>query len=99
MSSGVTCNFILGEQLLYTYPWIYYVNFPEEFVSENPNIAKVLNKVHVTKTPCDNMAQLSSSAGQKYFSFAKCSHYDAGSNSVILCTDILILNSFLMRCI
>ena len=99
MSSGVTCNFILGEQLLYTYPWIYYVNFPEEFVSENPNIAKVLNKVHVTKAPCDNMAQLSSSAGQKYFSFAKCSHYDAGSNSVILCTDILILNSFLMRCI
>ena len=65
---------------MYSYPWIYYSNFPEAFTAENPNIAKVLKGVHVSEAPCDNMAQLSSSAGQKYLSFAKCKHFDAGSN-------------------
>ena len=50
--------------------------------------------MHVTEAPCDNMAKLSSSAGQKYFSFAKCKNFDAGS--------ILILKDFfckwLIRC-
>lgn len=67
----------IGKQLFYTYPQIYDSHFPEAWRNDNPNISDVLEHKFPEYPPWKHLISLKSSAGQKFLSFAKYTHFNA----------------------
>ena len=70
--------YVAGGQLTYTYPQVYDYNLPESFRKDNPNIAATIGSKHVKTPPWNQTIMLTSSAGQKFTSFAKYTNFNAG---------------------
>jgi deoxyribonuclease-2 len=66
---------VIGKQLQFNYPQIYTSSLPSDFEAENKDMAAAIAGEHVTSSPFSNKVVLSSLAGNKFVSFAKCKDF------------------------
>ncbi|XP_077986643.1 plancitoxin-1-like [Glandiceps talaboti] len=65
----------IAKQLKYMWPYVYDVNIPKDFVADQPDLVDVANKKHIKNPPWFRQENLTSLAGQKFYSFTKTSEY------------------------
>jgi hypothetical protein len=70
--------YLLGTQLTYNQPWVYSSNVPEELESDFPHLAAAARKVRVRVAPWHHLQEITSLAGQTFYSFAKAVKFDKG---------------------
>ena len=63
---------------MYNNPLVYDYNLPADLAKDNPNLVSAANMTPHSGTVYNNSVTLSSSAGQKFISFAKYKKFNAG---------------------
>ncbi|PNF33238.1 Deoxyribonuclease-2-alpha [Cryptotermes secundus] len=62
---------LVGTQLTYNQPWIYSYNVPEDLERHLPHLAAAARSVRVRVAPWHHLQEITSLAGQAFYSFAK----------------------------
>jgi hypothetical protein len=69
---------LLGTQLTYNQPWIYSSNVPEDLGSDLPHLAAAARNMRVRVAPWHHLQEITSLAGQTFYSFAKAVKFNKG---------------------
>lgn len=69
---------MLGTQLTYNQPWIYSSNVPEDLERDLPHLAAAARSVRVRVAPWHHLQEITSLAGQAFYSFAKAVKFNKG---------------------
>jgi hypothetical protein len=70
--------YLLGTQLTYNQPCIYSSNVPEDLESNFPHLAPAARSTRVRVAPWHHLQEITSLAGQAFYSFAKAVKFDKG---------------------
>lgn len=69
---------MLGTQLTYNQPRIYSSNVPEDLESKLPHLAAAARNIQVRAAPWHHLQEITSLAGQAFYSFAKAVKFNKG---------------------
>lgn len=70
--------YLLGTQLTYNQPWIYSYNVPEDLERQLPDLAAAARSMRVRVAPWHHLQEITSLAGQAFYSFAKAVKFNKG---------------------